>query len=767
MNTVRHHATLFYYDGPQVFEGRDAIGGHYVGLLVDSGSSANRYLLAGVAPERLREFRLGSLDLRALLMSNPDSPWFLANGDADLAQPLKLESQSSPWADCPYLPDAGFVLHDAPASSASLQEARARNNLVLELAVEPPEAATEHRIRARTLAGLLTHTQILLKHAYGAALRELSIDNRKSLDRTDAHLMDVIIPAAPGSFRVVLEAAKGPDMLGQNELAVAVLFEGIQRFDHRGRTFRQHFQSVGYRHQSKESPRALGGGLRAVAQVSGRKSQRAALFMGRAVLCRRTPPCSGCTADTLGGPTGTRTKRAAQPSGARPGSASSSGARATPATPALTPAPAPHNCPPSFAGSKFSHAIARPRARAGSARGASISHRFRPRLVMSVRDSVSTRAAKAKKRDARSIASRSVAPESVPMATIVTRKKPSFPIGPDLLGYLRRYKRERDLSVTYERLRSFREGIALTDEKGRPTLWETVIYDSTEMRELNDALKQVYALLKVDGDLSVMKHLYVDRIDFCTFGNSTPFRIRIVNAYNDNQDYFYVKKADSSRIYGLELEHLLSPNRINYITHGSTLIEEHIIGLPGDAFIERWLNRPDLRPIRIAKELVKFNERCFIRLLGDMRSYNFVVLLTPDFDDWQVRIRAMDFDQQSYNGRKNFYLPQFFPENTPLALFCTKHIRPETAHQYVREEHTLMLQRAGLAAERLSLLLHDMARDPIAPIEKVRELRASLAEHFGRDAYLRCESMGALIRENLESIRRSVGRPIVAELVPE
>lgn len=353
------------------------------------------------------------------------------------------------------------------------------------------------------------------------------------------------------------------------------------------------------------------------------------------------------------------------------------------------------------------------------------------------------------------------------MATIVTRKKPSFPIGSDLLGYLRRYKRERDLSVTYERLRNFREGIALTDEKGKATLWDTVIYDATEMRELNEALKQVYALLKVDGDLSVMKHLYVDRIDFCTFGNSTPFRIRIVNAYNDNQDYFYVKKADASRIYGLELEHLLSPNRINYITHGSTLIEEHIIGLPGDIFIDRWLQRPDLRPIRIAKELVKFNERCFIRLLGDMRSYNFVVLLTPDFDDWQVRIRAMDFDQQSYNGRKNFYLPQFFPENTPLALFCTKHIRPETAQQYIREEHTLILQRASLASERLSLLLHNMARDPIAPVEKVRELRSSLAEHFGRDAYLRCESMGALIRENLESIRRSVGRPIVAELVPE
>ena len=57
---------------------------------------------------------------------------------------------------------------------------------------------------------------------------------------------------------------------------------------------------------------------------------------------------------------------------------------------------------------------------------------------------------------------------------------------------------------------------------------------------------------------------------------------------------------------------------------------------------------------------MKFNERCFIRLLGDMRSYNFVFVLTPDFEGWQVRIRAMDFDQQSYSGRRSFYLPQFF-----------------------------------------------------------------------------------------------------------
>ncbi|HWA08662.1 MAG TPA: hypothetical protein VG838_04260, partial [Opitutaceae bacterium] len=241
-----------------------------------------------------------------------------------------------------------------------------------------------------------------------------------------------------------------------------------------------------------------------------------------------------------------------------------------------------------------------------------------------------------------------------------TQKKPSIPVAEGLRNYLRRYRRELPLSVTYDRLRGFQEAAPLPDDTGKPTLWDSVLYDSSEMPALNEDLKQIYALLKVDGDSSVVQHLYVDRIDFCTFGNSMPFRIRIVNPYNDNQDYFYVKKADASRVYGLELEHLLSPNRLNFITSGGTLIEEHIPGLPGDVFITQWLKRRELKPIRVAKELVKFNERCFVRLLGDMRSYNFVAVITPDFEEAQIRIRAMDFDQQSYHSRKTFYLPQFF-----------------------------------------------------------------------------------------------------------
>jgi hypothetical protein len=230
MKTIRHTTTLFYYDGPQVFEARDAIGGHYVAVMVEPENGQDRYLVAGVEPERLRQFRAGSLDLRSLLTERAVEDWFLTLTPAGLDEPLVLQPGDGSLAQSAYLPEPGFVLHDRPTEELALKEARERSNLVLEVAADPPEAAVEHRIRVGTLIGLLGHVQTMVKHAYAAALRELSPNNRRAIDKTDAHLLDVVIPASAGSFRVVLEAAQKPNLLGQSELAralqrVDVLFE--------------------------------------------------------------------------------------------------------------------------------------------------------------------------------------------------------------------------------------------------------------------------------------------------------------------------------------------------------------------------------------------------------------------------------------------------------------------------------------------------------------------------------------------------------------
>ncbi len=332
---------------------------------------------------------------------------------------------------------------------------------------------------------------------------------------------------------------------------------------------------------------------------------------------------------------------------------------------------------------------------------------------------------------------------------LITKKKKIYPVNPALRKYLAEYRREINLPVTYADLKHFSGSITIRDKKGNDTLWEAALYAQNELPHIHDGLKKIYSILKSGGDASVHTHLSVERIDYCTFGNSNPFRIKIVNDFNDNYDYFYVKQADASRIYGLELEHILSPARINYFVDDYTLIEEHIAGIPGDQFMLSYLENPGFNKVRIAKEFVKFNERCFVRLLGDMRSYNYVFDITPDFEEVQFRIRPIDFDQQSYEGRKNLYLPQFFKENLPLVELTLKLLTPETIRQYQKEERTLIARRSISSHFRLNQLIEVMERDTISQPGKIEQLAHELAEHNKNDSFLSCHNMGLIVRNSL------------------
>ena len=119
MKTIRHTTTLFYYDGPQIFEARDAIGGHYIAVMVEPESGAERYLVAGVEPERLRQFRRGMIDLRSLLLERPIPEWHLARAHEASENDFVLEPQTGSLEESGLLPESGFVLRDQPARDAT------------------------------------------------------------------------------------------------------------------------------------------------------------------------------------------------------------------------------------------------------------------------------------------------------------------------------------------------------------------------------------------------------------------------------------------------------------------------------------------------------------------------------------------------------------------------------------------------------------------------------------------------------------------------
>lgn len=103
------------------------------------------------------------------------------------------------------------------------------------------------------------------------------------------------------------------------------------------------------------------------------------------------------------------------------------------------------------------------------------------------------------------------------------------------------------------------------NKQGEDTLWQTVIYRELAANDIVDELKRIYSYLKSGGHQSSVEHLNIEKIEYCSFGNTNPFRIKIVNIYNDVYDYFYIKRPNASRIYGLELEHLLAPDKINFL----------------------------------------------------------------------------------------------------------------------------------------------------------------------------------------------------------
>jgi len=333
-----------------------------------------------------------------------------------------------------------------------------------------------------------------------------------------------------------------------------------------------------------------------------------------------------------------------------------------------------------------------------------------------------------------------------------SKKKVPFPVFEPLHEYLVKHGRLADLHIQYEDMTHYITNTPLYNIKGKDTFWETVFFSEYDQKWIHQALCNLYALLKTDGDIKVIDHLTVSRIDYCVFGNTKPFRIRIINKLNDNYDHFYVKKTDASRIYGLELEELLSPNSVSYLIDNHTLIEEHIAGLPGDDFMNNHLNVDTFNQIRIAKEFVKFNERCFVQLLGDMRAYNYIVDITPDIEGFQYRIRPIDFDQQSYEGRKQFYLPQYFKENNAILKLGFDNLTYDSVKQYQHEERSLIARRAKISSTRLNSLLSTMVEDVISTPAKVEQLRYELYQHHHNTAYLRCQSMGEIVMQNIKLV---------------
>ena len=211
MTTIEIHyaRTLEYYDGIQLFEAKDAIGGTYIAALLETGSDGDVYLLVGCEPQELRLFRNGGTDLRSLMTRSAVHGWYLADL-VDLDKPLGLRPQEEDQIPGNLLPGPEFWITDAEVNHSVVARARESQNVVIQVTIEPTEGSAEHGIRASTLSNLLTRFQALIRQAVSQVTQDDIPTRDEARRRRESHLLDVI-EMAPGSVRMTFQGVYTAD----------------------------------------------------------------------------------------------------------------------------------------------------------------------------------------------------------------------------------------------------------------------------------------------------------------------------------------------------------------------------------------------------------------------------------------------------------------------------------------------------------------------------------------------------------------------------
>ena len=216
--TLTHQETLVYYDGPELFVGRDQVGCLYLCSLVTVGDDSEKYLCVATSPERLATFRAGELDLRTVLESPETEEHFCAEINAETTEetvlcPLEASAISPDW-----FPEAGFFLSpELPTSVEVIAESRKRLRAVVHLRMNPPESRSESKITVDKLAEGASIFQRLLRHAYRKALQAVDPTTRSRINSPEFSTLEAFSMSG-GSFTLHLQSSASADLFGYADL---------------------------------------------------------------------------------------------------------------------------------------------------------------------------------------------------------------------------------------------------------------------------------------------------------------------------------------------------------------------------------------------------------------------------------------------------------------------------------------------------------------------------------------------------------------------
>ena len=129
--------------------------------------------------------------------------------------------------------------------------------------------------------------------------------------------------------------------------------------------------------------------------------------------------------------------------------------------------------------------------------------------------------------------------------------------------------------------------------------------------------------------------------------------------------------------------------------------------------------------------------------------------MTHDFDHVVYRIRAIDFDQQSFEGKLKVYRPQFFKENYKMVELVKSKLLEHSIDQYKLEERSIIAKRILSSGNRIKLLSKICKNDDISLSANIKLLKKEIYELTRDVQFKKCKTMGEILELALDFVKRN------------
>jgi hypothetical protein len=137
----------------------------------------------------------------------------------------------------------------------------------------------------------------------------------------------------------------------------------------------------------------------------------------------------------------------------------------------------------------------------------------------------------------------------------------------------------------------------------------------------------------------IFSEMEIDSIEEISYADTKPLKVT-VEFSGRLERVFYAKPFDERRLFGLELENLLSPYKYTYSVGDGAIYEDEIHGIEAMEIDGETENDKNY-----LEEVVGLDYRCYVMLLGDMHDQNYIVSKNKAGEDLRYIVRPIDFDK--------------------------------------------------------------------------------------------------------------------------